>query len=125
MRVLVVEDDALLGELVLQALTDEGHVATHATNPERAYALLETGEWDAFIVDAFGGSHLAPDATYAAVVQRFAERGPVIVTTGRAWADTVDPDQIGASSVLAKPYDLDTLLNLLERLHAATPSRRS
>ena len=116
MRVLMVEDDPVLADLVLQALADEGHHATHEPSPERAITLAETLAWDAFILDAFGGSHLEPGEDYKSTLRRFAARAPVIVTTGRAWATVARAEDLGAAGVFLKPYDLEALLSLLQQL---------
>lgn len=108
-RILLVEDDAALGELVVEALAEDGHATTHVDDPERAFALAESREWDLFIVDGFGGSTVQPDATYCTSLRRLSEYAPVLVTTGRAWARDTPAQMIGAQAVLPKPYDLEQL----------------
>jgi len=108
MRVLILEDDFELAQVVVEALADEGHATKHVTEPGEAMRLADAEEWDAFVVDAFG-DYLAPDAEYRAALREFSARGRVVVTTGRAW----DARELIADAVLIKPYDLDELAQAL------------
>ena len=109
MRILLVEDDEALATIVTEALADEGHLTTAVTGWEEAFPLAETQRWDLFIVDAFGESLLQPEERYCATLRRLAEHGPVLVTSGRTWAAHARPEELGASAVLPKPYDLEEL----------------
>jgi DNA-binding response OmpR family regulator len=108
----LVEDDADLAGVVMEALAQDGHSATHVRGPAEACRLATTDSWDAFVVDAFGG-HQQPDAAYVATVQHLASRGRVVVTTGRAWGVDAEASDLGAYAVLTKPYDLDELADAL------------
>ncbi len=105
---LVVEDDADLAGVVMEALTQDGHMAVHVREPAEACRLANTTSWDAFVMDAFG-AYQHPDAEYRATVQHLASRGRVVVTTGRAWASREEAQHLGADVVLSKPYDLSDL----------------
>lgn len=117
MRVLLVEDDAVLASLVMEALALDGHQAVHVRGPDEALALASRGVWDAFVVDAFG-AHLEPDAEYRATLKQLAARGRVVVTTGRAWATPAAASDLGADAVLTKPYDLSELSDMLSSFPA-------
>jgi DNA-binding response OmpR family regulator len=111
-RVLVVEDDADLAGVVMEALAQDGHSATHVRGPAEARRLASTSTWDAFVLDAFGG-YQHPDADYRATVRHLASLGRVVVTTGRAWGGRPEANQLGAHVVLTKPYDLEDLADAL------------
>jgi CheY-like chemotaxis protein len=86
MRVLLVEDDAVLASVMLDALTDSGHSARHVNNPDEAFRLANAERWDAIVVDGFGDSYMQPDAEYRTAVRQLGRRSPVVVTSARAWA---------------------------------------
>jgi DNA-binding response OmpR family regulator len=113
------EDDADLAGLVMEALAQDGHQAAHVRGPAEACALAARDLWDVFVLDAFG-THTEPDADYRATVKHFAERGRVVVTTGRAWATHSVASDIGADALLAKPYDLAELTDAL----SSSPTER-
>jgi DNA-binding response OmpR family regulator len=108
-RILLVEDDAALSALVIEALAEEGHATTRVQGPDAACALAESLDWDLFIVDGFGDSMVHPDQTYCATLKRLSRRAPVLVTSGRAWAQHTSAEDLGAQALLFKPYDLDQL----------------
>jgi DNA-binding response OmpR family regulator len=111
-RVLLVEDDAALASVVVEALEQDGHSTTHVWEPQEARRLAVAESWDAFVVDAFGG-HQQPDPEYRATLEHLASRGRVIVTSGRAWAAHTAPRDLGADAVFVKPYDLGDLSDAL------------
>jgi DNA-binding response OmpR family regulator len=119
--VLLVEDDADLAGVVLEALEQEGHQATHVRGTAEACQLATTDRWDAFVLDAFGGYEY-PDADYRATVKHLASHGRVVVTTGRPWRGTAHARELGADAVLTKPYDLNDLEDALTSPRAAAAS---
>jgi DNA-binding response OmpR family regulator len=110
--VLVVEDDADLAGIVLEALTQDGHSAVHVREPAEACRMANIDDWDAFVVDAYGG-YQYPDAEYRATLRHLARHGRVVVTTGRAWGNGADASALGAHALLTKPYDLAALSDAL------------
>jgi DNA-binding response OmpR family regulator len=114
-RVLLVEDDADLAGVVMEALEQDGHEATHVRAAGEACALAGADAWDVFVVDAFG-EHLAPGDDYRAAVRHLAARGAVVVTTGRAWGSSTEAHALGADALLTKPYDLTELSETLSAL---------
>jgi DNA-binding response OmpR family regulator len=114
-RVLLLEDDAALARVVVEALNEDGHSTTHVREPEEARRLATTQAWDAFVVDAFGG-HQQPDPEYRATLKHLAAHGRVVVTSARSWVLHTAPQDIGADAVLSKPYDLGDLSDALTAL---------
>jgi len=121
--VLLVEDDADLAGVVIEALEQDGHQAVHVCAPSEACALAVSDVWDVFVVDAFG-EHLAPDDDYRATLRRLATYGSVVVTTGRAWGTRAEARDLGADALLTKPYDLTDLADTLSAL-PARPGRQA
>lgn len=114
LRVLIVEDEALLA-MELEALVEEaGHtVVGWAVSSREALALLDTTEADLAFVDV----HLADGPTGIEVAERMrAERGLTVVFL------TANPKRLpenlaGAAGVIAKPYSLSGLNAALRYLY--------
>jgi two-component system, OmpR family, response regulator len=112
-RVLIVEDDAELRDLLVRGLRGEGFaVATAAT----AAALLERTEpADAFVVDIG-----LPDADGRDLVQTLRTRGvqvPVLFLTARdAVTDRLAGFDAGGDDYVTKPFDFDELVARLRSL---------
>ena len=105
MRLLLVEDDPMIGESVVDGLTDEGYAVDWVQDGHSALLALRTTEFSLVILDlGLPGIKVLEEMR--------AERNltPVLVTTAR---DTVE-DRIkgldaGADDYLIKPFDLDEL----------------
>lgn len=50
-RILIVEDDGHIAELLQLHLSDEGYDISHAADGNQGMAMLEQGGWDALILD--------------------------------------------------------------------------
>jgi DNA-binding response OmpR family regulator len=110
--ILIVEDDPLIRENLQEALQSEGYLALTAENGQVALDLVTMRPPQLILLDL-----RMPMMDGWAFVRALRERGstvPIIVMTaernGRMWAE-----QLAAAAYLAKPYDLDELLALVER----------
>lgn len=114
MKILLVEDDVMIGENIQIALDGEGIAADWVKNGVDADAALMTQTYDAVLLDLG-----VPQKHGIDVLRGLRARGsgmPVLVITAR---DTV-PDRVlglnsGADDYLVKPFDLE---ELIARLHA-------
>jgi two-component system OmpR family response regulator len=109
MRILLVEDDPMIGEAVSIALKDAAYAVDWVEDGATAVSTLEHGEHQAVLLDLG-----LPKRDGLAVLRRLRDTGnriPVIVITAR---DGVD-DRIlgldaGADDYLVKPFDVNELL---------------
>jgi len=105
MRVLVVEDDALLAEGLTRVLTRAGHAVEHVASGKHASALLADDEFDLVILDIG-----LPDIDGFEVLRRLRQRNSpanVLVLTARdAIEDRVHGLDLGADDYLTKPFSL-------------------
>ena len=117
-RVLVVEDDAALSEVVCTFLGDEGYACEPAFSGTEALLLAERAgvknqPFDLVILDL-----MLPGVPGEELIGRLRATGvaaPVIVTSARsAVTDRVSLLRLGASDYLIKPFDLDELLARVE-----------
>ena len=105
MRILVVEDDALLAEGLTSVLTRAGHAVEHATTGRHADILLIEEQFDLVVLDVG-----LPDIDGFEVLRRLRSRHAstnVLVLTARdAVEDRVRGLDLGADDYLTKPFSL-------------------
>ena len=114
-RIVVIDDDDAIREIIDLALTAEGYVVTAARNGSEGLDLLSRQEADGVIVDMkmpiMDGAEFC--RTYAQRVERSA---PVIVMTAAPGASSDDFQVPGAAETIAKPFELDALLAAVARI---------
>src|SRR4051812_306271 len=119
MRVLVVEDERRLADLLARGLDEAGHhTDVRYTGPEGLLA-ASTGQYDAVVLDV-----MLPGLDGVALCQLLRRGGhsvPVLMLTARGEI----PDRIagldaGADDYLSKPFSFDELLARLRALHRRT-----
>ncbi len=123
MRILLIEDDRRLAELLVRRLRAEGHEAETCDDGIEGLAQAESGGFDLLIVDV-----MLPGMDGIAITATLRERGadtPVLMLTAR---DTVD-DRVtglraGADDYLVKPFAFAELLARVDALarRAGPPS---
>lgn len=122
-RVLIVEDEAKLANLLARGLREEGHAADVAANGEDAVWMAEAAPFDVIVLDV-----MLPGLDGFAVCRRLREREvwtPVLMLTARdAVEDRVSGLDAGADDYLTKPFALDELLARLRALARRAPSER-
>ena len=113
MKILVIDDDELIAELLQSVLAEGGHQATAIASLGRL--LPET--FDLVVTDLLSASPYSPAnaAKLIAEVRRRLPRTPVIVCTAHVAAGNDGP-AIGADAVITKPFDVDALLGLVDQL---------
>ncbi len=109
MRILLVEDDTMIGESLREALRTQGLAADWVRDGRAADAALASERFDAVLLDLG-----LPQRSGLDVLRALRARGnatPVIVVTARdALADKVAGLDAGADDYLLKPFELDELL---------------
>lgn len=115
MRVLLVEDDELLGEGTRKGLILDGYTVDWVKDGSMADQALQTEKFDLVVLDL--GLPKTPGTT---VLQNLRERGdttPVLILTAReSVEDRVQGLDSGADDYLTKPFDLRDLLARLRAL---------
>lgn len=113
-RVLLVEDDADIAEIVALHLRDEGYTVEHASDGVAGLRLLEQQVWDALVLDLMlPGVDGLEICRKARSMDRYT---PIIITSARgSETHRVLGLEIGADDYLAKPF---SVLELLARLRA-------
>ena len=109
MRILLVEDDRMIGESLRSALRQSGYAADWVRDGRAADGTLATERFDLVLLDLG-----LPQRDGIEVLQALRARGdrtPVIVLTARdALASRVQGLDAGADDYVVKPFELDELL---------------
>jgi two-component system response regulator QseB len=109
MRVLVVEDDPMIGRAVVSGLHDGGYAADWVLDGAEAELALANGVYDLALLDL--GLPRRDGMEILKSVRRGGRQLPVVIITARdALEDRVRGLDSGADDYLVKPFDLDELL---------------
>ena len=120
MRLLVVEDDLRLADLLAKGLRENAYAVDLATDGERAIYLAAINEYDGIILDVG-----LPKKDGFAVVKELRKKGlttPILMLTARdAVPDRVAGLDAGADDYLTKPFDFSEFRARVRALLRRTP----
>jgi|SRR5688572_3731342 two-component system OmpR family response regulator len=126
LRILIVDDDARLFELLASYLEPNGVVSVHAENGRRGLETLAASAFDAVLLDV-----MMPELDGLKTLQRIREKSrvPVIMLTAKGdETDRVVGLEMGADDYLAKPFSprelLARLRAVLRRTELAADTER-
>jgi two-component system, OmpR family, response regulator QseB len=109
MRVLVVEDDVMIGRAVADGLQADGHAVDWVRDGAAAELALKHGPYELAVLDL--GLPRKDGFEVLKALRRARIEVPVLIMTARdAVADRVAGLDHGADDYLVKPFDLDELL---------------
>jgi len=116
MRMLLVEDDEVLGDGLKSVLIQNYHTVEWFRDAESALPVLATARFDLIILDLN-----LPGRTGLEMLESLREEGhsiPVLVVTARTQvSDRILALDGGADDYLVKPFDVDELLARIRALH--------
>jgi len=108
MRLLLVEDDSMIGEAARQGLRQEGHTVDWVRDGREAEAAVAAAPYDCVLLDLG-----LPRRDGLTILKAWRARNvavPVLIITARdAVSDRVAGLDAGADDYLVKPFDLDEL----------------
>ena len=123
MRVLLVEDERKLGEVLARGLREEGYAADVAVRGEDALWMAQSVEYDAIVLDV-----MLPGLDGFATCKRLRDTGvwaPVLFLTARdAVASRVEGLDSGGDDYLVKPFSFAELVARLRALARRAPVER-
>jgi len=126
LRLLLVEDDALLASGLVVALRRAGYTVEHVGDGAAALAALRDNAFDLAVLDLG-----LPDLDGTRVLEQVRRGGnglPILILSARdAMRDRVQGLDLGADDYLVKPFELDELLarlRVLMRRHGGRPVNR-
>ncbi|MBZ0225545.1 MAG: response regulator transcription factor [Comamonas sp.] len=115
MRLLLVEDDAMIGEAVHDLLREQDHAVDWVRDGDQADTALLAQRYDLVLLDLG-----LPGRDGLAVLRGLrarCDRTPVLIATARdGVAERIEGLDAGADDYVLKPYDLDELLARIRAL---------
>ncbi|NDW54302.1 response regulator transcription factor [Aliiroseovarius sp. PrR006] len=115
MRILIVEDEQKIAELIADVLEGEGLIPEIANDGEQGWFLGSTESYAAAILDIG-----LPTRDGLSVLRAWRDEGldlPVILLTARAnWNERVEGIDAGADDYLGKPFQMEELIARLRAL---------
>ena len=122
-RVLVVEDDAKLAEVIARGLREEGYAADTAGRGEDALWMAQSAAYDAILLDV-----MLPGADGFQVCRQLRDVdvwSPILMLTARdAVEDRVSGLDAGADDYLVTPFSFEELLARVRALVRRAPPER-
>jgi DNA-binding NtrC family response regulator len=113
-RVLVLDDEPRMVDIVAMVLRREGHEVTPFCDPQRALAALEQGAFDLLVTDL-----RMPGADGLEVLRRARAACPglpvILMTAHASVATAIEAMKLGAVDYVEKPFDNDELKALVRR----------
>jgi len=115
MRILIIEDDREAASYLTKALSEAGHVATHAADGEDGLHLATTRDYDMMIVD-----RMLPKRDGLSVIAEMRKAGcqtPALILSALGQVDDrVEGLKAGGDDYLTKPFAMSELLARAEVL---------
>jgi two-component system, OmpR family, response regulator len=109
MRVLLVEDDRMIGAAVEQAMKDAAYAVDWVTDGQMAIQAAQTETYELALLDL--GLPAADGREVLRRLRGLGRRLPVIIVTARdAIDDRIDGLDLGADDYLVKPFEIRELL---------------
>src|SRR3982074_3835032 len=109
MRVLLIEDDEMVGAAVEQALRDAAYAVDWVTDGETALHVAESEAYEVALLDL--GLPVAGGREVLRRLRALGRKLPVIIVTARdSVDDRIDGLDLGADDYLVKPFEIRELL---------------
>ena len=124
MRLLVVEDEKRMADLLRKGLHEEGYAVTVASDGTTAVEMAEASQFDLILLDL-----MLPGMDGFQVAQRLRREGnrvPILMLTARdATTDIVQGLDLGADDYLTKPFSFEVLLARIRAMLRRGPASQS
>ena len=123
-RILVVDDEPNIRELLEEILSEEGYEVTTAADAEHARAARREQNYDLTLLDIW-----MPDTDGISLLKEWSESGaldPVVMMSGHGTVDSaVEATRLGALDFIEKPVSLTKLLRTVQKALASRRTRES
>jgi len=121
-RILVVDDEQHIRDILSETLREAGYVVETAPNGDEGVRKLRSGSFDLVLLDIRMPIHSGLDVLK--LLRRNGGAPPVMVVTGLASSEELDEAlRLGAAKCIRKPFHLKTLLSDISGiLHSGCPT---
>jgi two-component system OmpR family response regulator len=124
MRILVVEDESRMAELLRRALNEEGHAVTVAADGREGFRLARHGTFDLILLDV-----MLPGMDGISLARRLRagrDQTPILILTARdGTKDVIDGLDAGADDYLTKPFSFNELFARVRAVSRRGPIPRT
>ncbi|MEX2260427.1 MAG: response regulator transcription factor [Bryobacteraceae bacterium] len=124
MRLLVVEDEKRMADLLRKGLEEEGYAVAVAADGRTAFEMAQASEFELILLDI-----MLPGVNGFQVARRLRQQGnrvPILMLTARdATFDIVQGLDLGADDYLTKPFSFEVLLARVRALLRRGPAPQS
>jgi DNA-binding response OmpR family regulator len=116
MKVLLVEDDRLLGESLTEYLQSEGFITDWVYDPREVMDLLEVSRYDVIVLDLMM-PHIGGEELIKAIREKDKETPILVLTAKQRLEDKRTCFELGADDYLTKPFEMEELTLRLKALY--------
>lgn len=116
MKVLLVEDDRLLGESLTEYLQSEGFITDWVYDPREVMDLLEVSRYDVIVLDLIM-PHIGGEELIKAIREKDKETPILVLTAKHRLEDKRTCFELGADDYLTKPFEMEELILRLKALY--------
>ncbi len=116
MKVLLVEDDRLLGESLTEYLQSEGFITDWVYDPREVMDLLEVSRYDVIVLDLMM-PHIGGEELIKAIREKDKETPILVLTAKQRLEDKRTCFELGADDYLTKPFEMEELILRLKALY--------
>lgn len=116
MKVLLVEDDRLLGDSLTEYLQSEGFIADWVYDPREVMDLLEVSRYDVIVLDLMM-PHIGGEELIKAIREKDKETPILVLTAKQRLEDKRTCFELGADDYLTKPFEMEELVLRLKALY--------
>jgi DNA-binding response OmpR family regulator len=115
MKVLLVEDDRLLGESLTEYLQSEGFITDWVYDPREVMDLLEVSRYDVIVLDLMM-PYIGGEELIKAIREKDKETPILVLTAKQRLEDKRTCFELGADDYLTKPFEMEELTLRLKAL---------
>jgi two-component system response regulator QseB len=116
MRVLLVEDDRLLGDSLTEYLQSEGFIKDWVYDPRKFMDLLEVSRYDVIVLDLMM-PHIGGGELIKATREKDKETPILVLTAKQRLEDKRTCFELGADDYLTKTFKMEKLILRLKALY--------
>jgi len=116
MKVLLVEDDRLLGDSLTEYLQSEGFITDWVYDPREVMDLLEVSRYDVIVLDLMM-PHVGGEELIKAIREKDKETPILVLTAKQRLGDKRTCFELGADDYLTKPFEMEELTLRLKALY--------